>query len=1338
MTWSVRGIDDEARERALDSARRSGMSVGEWLNSMILDRESGARGRDSDRRPGSDLDRRLEELDARLQRMSDTAAAPRRPAKRREDPDLEAVSEALTRLISERGEPRDGGSRHGGAATEARRDGRRIDDLVGTLETLDRRLRNLSSDAPRDSGRSSALDRASAEASRPARFTSDSGHLDRAVAEIQSRQAALTRHDPPPPRPERGAGRTDVDLQFRQLSERLDALATPRTDPAVANLAHEMAALRTNIQARLDGVPSARDLAEFRDLGRKVEELVRRRPDPSLVEPLVAEIGRLRETIQQSNLEAPLKNIERGYDRVVERLDDLKRRAGPQDIVDRLGNDLGEIRDFLRVLPGNSEIGAIERRLDDVARRLDDIADSPRGGDMRAVEMQLESLRREIGAMDPAQFVKFFDQRLRAVTEKIENVERLSAGTVSHEAMARLADELRAVAAGSRTADQLRTIERRTGEIVDRLAELEERASRSRLTDELADEIGAIALRLERMEALSADRSGLSEIERRIGDLANRLDRGVIAQADPRQFSEIAAGMKRIESVLSSQGRTDKLDALGALEKRLQGLVDRLDGLDSDRFRALDVAAISREIADLRQEITSNLVARGDDRIGARIDDLAAKIEASGRAAVPGNGLEGIETALTRMTRRLEEQESRLGGLGAIENALTQIQLLLSDRQGASPEAAREAAREALREFKDLAEGRGSTAAIAALRDEIEQIRTDRTDQEGDSSSTLRSVQDALNAVVGRLHKLETRPAEEPPIAREPRAWAPAPQPRTSPEDHRPLEPGSGRPALGPDRTARPQLHPQPEPAARPSGPISAESATGSRKADFIAAARRAAQAAQASTTLPIEEPHRLPGSTPRDMGAFASKPAAGPLARIGAALKGRKGKPLMLAAAAVLFAVLALQFVPRASDDALTLASADRTTISASRSAPSPASPAMPGTQSAQAPAASSRVAGIATPDPQSTGAFAPRNQMAGTSAPPTGGFSSGFSDAGTSAAPSAGFARRDAATAAPAPSRIMSPPRLPAQITAAEPEGPADAIVTASIQPAAEAAAARSASIPDKVGSSALRSAALAGDPKAQFEVGLRYAEGRSVPADLKEASVWYAKAAERGHVPAQYRLGSAYEKGHTGTRDVAAAKRWYQAAAESGNVRAMHNLGVLHANDRDMANALVWFQKAADSGVRDSQFNLGIIHALGSGVKQDLAVAYKWFALAAAQGDKDAEKKRDDVTAHLDKTALAAARMAVQTFRQKPVDRAANDESTVWAEPAGSQPPMASVSDVVARAQGLMQARGAYAGPVDGQLNAQTRQAVKTLQRKLGLKQTGEPDEALVQALQKNRKI
>ena len=193
-------------------------------------------------------------------------------------------------------------------------------------------------------------------------------------------------------------------------------------------------------------------------------------------------------------------------------------------------------------------------------------------------------------------------------------------------------------------------------------------------------------------------------------------------------------------------------------------------------------------------------------------------------------------------------------------------------------------------------------------------------------------------------------------------------------------------------------------------------------------------------------------------------------------------------------------------------------------------------------------------------------------------------------------------------------------------------------------------------------LRTLAASGDAGAQYEIGLRYAEGRGVARDPRQALAWFDKAAAQGLAPAQYRVGSSYEKGVGVDRDPALAMSWYAKAAGAGNIRAMHNLAVMSAEGAggkpDYAKAAQWFGKASTYGVRDSQFNLAILYARGLGIEQSLVQSYKWFAIAAAQGDEDSAKKRDEVAAKLDPAALAAAKASVEAFRVTTATPAANE--------------------------------------------------------------------------------
>ena len=60
--------------------------------------------------------------------------------------------------------------------------------------------------------------------------------------------------------------------------------------------------------------------------------------------------------------------------------------------------------------------------------------------------------------------------------------------------------------------------------------------------------------------------------------------------------------------------------------------------------------------------------------------------------------------------------------------------------------------------------------------------------------------------------------------------------------------------------------------------------------------------------------------------------------------------------------------------------------------------------------------------------------------------------------------------------------------------------------------------------------------------------------------------------------------------------------------------------------------------------------------SASRPNLAEAFKWFALARREGDRDAAKKRDDVGGRLDQQSLAAAMAAAQAWQPQPQPEAA----------------------------------------------------------------------------------
>jgi hypothetical protein len=80
--------------------------------------------------------------------------------------------------------------------------------------------------------------------------------------------------------------------------------------------------------------------------------------------------------------------------------------------------------------------------------------------------------------------------------------------------------------------------------------------------------------------------------------------------------------------------------------------------------------------------------------------------------------------------------------------------------------------------------------------------------------------------------------------------------------------------------------------------------------------------------------------------------------------------------------------------------------------------------------------------------------------------------------------------------------------------------------------------------------RPLAEAGDPIAQFNLGLLFLDGHGVPQSPAEAASWFRRAAEQDYVPAQHNLGAMYGTGQGVKRDLIQAYKWLNICAAKGN--------------------------------------------------------------------------------------------------------------------------------------------------------------------------------------------
>ena len=75
--------------------------------------------------------------------------------------------------------------------------------------------------------------------------------------------------------------------------------------------------------------------------------------------------------------------------------------------------------------------------------------------------------------------------------------------------------------------------------------------------------------------------------------------------------------------------------------------------------------------------------------------------------------------------------------------------------------------------------------------------------------------------------------------------------------------------------------------------------------------------------------------------------------------------------------------------------------------------------------------------------------------------------------------------------------------------------------------------------------RQAADQGHAFVQFNLGLMYLNGDSVPQDFTQAVAWYRQAADQGLADAQYDLGFMYANGTGLPQDYVQAHKWYNLA-------------------------------------------------------------------------------------------------------------------------------------------------------------------------------------------------
>ncbi len=1194
-------------------------------------------------------------------------------------------------------------------------------------------------------------------------------------------------------------GQEEGVASIGRIAGELKGLREELRHQMTAGIRREFDALRNEIARAYAGQSSAPDGAElgveFERLSETIQQLAERNDDRG-VSMLRQELGQVRSALDALAREETVRAVDRRWDDFDKRWtrfeDSYAQRSKPvaDPALDALNKRLEQITEAVSGLPESLSLRSLEEKVRVLAAALDHFASQQdqRGHDTFAlIEERLDEISRAIVASSAAASTPHFDpEPFERIEARISSLARQVEELIDDRPVAEVITRLNLLA---QQVDELAAREKRPDKAMERLgkqiAAVAERIERMPATPDVEPILHGIEQRfdvlsqaLDRRQdaAVECGQSLFRDLEQRLNEVAGRIDASrpsigpdqVMREIEQR-FMSLTETIDRRQGDAIEHGETLFRD----LERRLDQVASRLD--ERQAAPAFDdsgiMSAIDERFAELARKLEMPRTETGGEamkEVEARLEDISSRLESSAAqiAMIDPAIIRDLEAQVAELSAHLSRPNAPLPEREDIAPRLEEIERSISASRDSILEAAREAAQQAV---AGLSGGGAEAQAVAGLAEDLKALEalTRRSDER--NTKTFEAIHDTLLKIVDRLGSIEQEaetkspaaPAAAAPIAaaassmvqvaeapsietddafppidaehfgsgpafpRSPAEAAAAAavaamdseegegteQPqrarsmlggltrafsrRKSKEEpvlagnaeteaqmappaveldqpldpkaaNRPLEPGSGTPdveaIMKRVRGERPQAGRQAE----------AETA----RSDFIAAARRAAQAAAAEA-----------GTIRRSEQSSDAKKSSG----IGDLLRSRR-KPILTGAVAIMLALAGLQLGKAffAGDPQVADRSAEPAVLGS----------AVENTSATTATSAESVAGAAKDVSPVDTAAVAePRPVRPAVEAP----------------------------MAAAEATDPVSPPAAPTGNSAEVTSEPAAADETiAGFEP-----------VPVEAGPVALREAADSGDPKALFEIGSRYAEGRGVKSDMAAAAKWYERSAELGFAPAQYRIGNFLEKGTGVERSIVKAKTWYQLAAEQGNASAMHNLAVLYAMGADGVadndSAARWFTHAAELGVKDSQFNLGILSAKGVGVPQDLEESYKWFALVAKAGDRDAATKRDEVANALRPEQLARARATVELWKPKPVDPEANvvEIPEGWEEP-GTKTASIDMKKAIANVQKILNKNGYEAGSADGVMGGKTKTAIMAFQTDNGLEPTGEIDEKLIKLL------
>jgi len=524
VPWSVKGIEPQAREAAKDAARRAGLTLGEWLNRMILDQDGDPDpGQPAAARPPShELASRLDALNRRLDRLGDERTAadasgladPRRAQRSPPDDHAAATDRAAERL-------------------------ERTDAMIRSLQREVHEIAGrIGAAAPANHAGVEAVERALFEVVDHIEL-SDKRNAD-VLKTIQQRLSDL-------------AGR--VQQASGQIEDRESRAAIVELEQRLGELTRKLERARSG-ELRVD--PSAFE-QKLSDLAAKV--------DRALHNPAI------------DALEARLNQV-------TSKLSATERVMTPQTEFNQVKSELGKLKSEIArageaVRP--TVVHAIEARLKNLDAELSGIRSNAASmKDVRDLGQRLDEVSSRMNtseqALRSAERIGSFEERLNKISQKLESSPPAAGPhpgiTALEDRVNEIAERLAGRTDQAGAAPAITRLESQINDIAARLARTEGKFEALETIERSLSEIFG-SIEASRRAAIDAAERAAGEAVRNLS--ANAAEPGEIATADA--LTALERGLAEVKSHAASAEKHNQ-DTLEAIHDTLKRVIERLGKLE--------------------------------------------------------------------------------------------------------------------------------------------------------------------------------------------------------------------------------------------------------------------------------------------------------------------------------------------------------------------------------------------------------------------------------------------------------------------------------------------------------------------------------------------------------------------------------------------------------------------------------------------------------------------------------------------------------------------------------------------------------------------------------------